>query len=244
MCEHHRKSKDTAFKRDSAFELVGQIATKLSADGKEEAFPGHMHCGCPVAEVALEFFLYKTCRAFSSNPANAGRVYQMTDLHMLKPSTRVFWNQSLRDYTGLCTEDFFAVDYGEPTYATRIALQQLHTQIERLKILGVPIEVGLTFKDWMIIDAPDGMIAYGREDGVIMERSTLEELWEKIKEQRVFCSSYGINWHVNNGMYDTRQSTERLENFQQGCELHAWLHLTRKFPYFPIHGKFYIIEVL
>jgi len=45
----------------------------------------------------------------------------------------------------------------------------------------------------MIIDAPDGMIAYGREDGVIMERSTLEELWEKIKEQRVFCSSYGIN---------------------------------------------------
>jgi len=147
MCEHHRKSKDTAFKRDSAFELVGQIAMKLSADGKEEAFPGHMHCGCPVAEVALEFFLYKTCRAFSSNPANAGRVYQMTDLHMLKPSTRVFWNQSLRDYTGLCTEDFFAVDYGEPTYATRIALQQLHTQIERLKILGVPIEVGLTFKD-------------------------------------------------------------------------------------------------
>jgi hypothetical protein len=183
-CEYHRKGKQTSYKSDSVFELQGQVGKVV---GNEEPLAGHMHCGCPITEVALELFLWKTSRGFSTNPANAGNVYRMSaGLHMLKPSIRSFWNQSIRDYTGLFTEDFLAPDYGEPSWSARIALIQLHTQLVRLKLLGVPFEFNLKFKDRTLVNVPDVMREYGDQtEEVVMMFSVLEELWKKIEERPV-----------------------------------------------------------
>lgn len=190
VCEYHRKGKETTCKADNAFELVGMgfkasIANVSSGDVQPPAMAGHLHCGCPASEVALEFFLWKTSRGFSSNPMNSANVYRMSDLHMLKPSTRAFWNQSLRDYTGLLNEDFFGLDYGEYSYASRIALKQLHTQIERLRMLGAPVNINLEFTDRISIDPADDVVAYGLEADSLVMASGLEEIWKEMRKKQV-----------------------------------------------------------
>jgi hypothetical protein len=199
MCEYHRKGKDTTFKADTLTELHGMAfkGSKSEGDLKKgegvlkknelQAPPlvGHLHCGCPAIEVALEFLLWKTSEAFSSNPMVAGTVYRMTDLHMLKPSVRAFWNQTLRNYTGLHNADFFGVDYGTPIYAIRLALNQLHVQIERLKVLGAPVNVTMDFTDKVNFNVSDEVVQYGLEVGAIMTSAQLEAMWEDIIKRQV-----------------------------------------------------------
>ena len=188
LCEYHRKGKSTTFIPDTVIQLHGAGFKGRSVSKAEDvvaAKEGHLNCGCPVKEVALEFFLWKTTRAFSSNPALT-KSYPMEDLQKLKPSTRVFWNKSLRDYTGLLTEDFIAPDYGSPTYATRIALIQLHTQIERLKALKVPMAIQVMFPDAEIADVPQDLIQYGKETGVYLTGQQLLQDWNHITTRVVF----------------------------------------------------------
>jgi hypothetical protein len=149
LCEYHRKGKHN-FNPDTPTVLHGQGYKGQSVDKASKVEPsheGHLHCGCPVHEVAMEFFFWKTTRAFSSNPSFSRRSYAMDHLWKFKPSTRSFWNKSFRDYTGLQTEDLLCPDYGTSEYAIRVALTQLHTQVERLKLLRAPLVVQVIFPD-------------------------------------------------------------------------------------------------
>ena len=100
----------------------------------------------------------------------------MEHLGKSKPSTRSFWNKSFRDYTGLQTEDLLCPDYGTSEYAIRIALTQLHTQVERLKLLRAPLVVQVVFPD----TEGDGFIQYGIETGM----KQAEEYWGELKSNR------------------------------------------------------------
>jgi hypothetical protein len=131
----------------------------------------------------MEFFLWKTTRAFSSNPALAGRSYAMEELSKLKPSTRAFWNKSFCDYTGLQTEDLVCPDYGTLQYAIRIALIQLYTQIERLKMLRAPLVVDVVFPD--LNNIPQELTEYGMESGLFLLSQELEAYWGELKTKRL-----------------------------------------------------------
>ena len=187
LCEYHQKGKSHTFKADSVIELFGMgfkgegvgDSSKVS-DPKE----GHLHCGCPIREVAMEFFLWKTIRAFSRNPALAGKSYTMGDLSKLKPSTRSFWNKSIQDYTGLDTEDLLSCDYGSEIYAIRIALIQLHTQIERLKALRAPLVIQVIFPEVATDNIPEQIRQYGIETGVLLVAQELEKYWCELKAKR------------------------------------------------------------
>lgn len=100
----------------------------------------------------------------------------MGQLWKLKPSTRSFWNKSFRDYTGLQTEDLLCPDYGTSEYAIRIALTQLHTQVERLKLLKAPMVVQVIFPDTQRVDFNQ----YGIETGM----KQAEEYWGELKSNR------------------------------------------------------------
>jgi hypothetical protein len=205
-CEYHRMNKN--FKADTVIELMGMgfkggedsaqqdgRADSAQTEGpssgetsvtlKPPLLPGHFHCGCPATEVALDFFLWKTSRAFSSNPKLAGKVYRSTGLHFVRPSIRAYWNQSLRDYTGLRTEDFFGFDYGNPSYAMRISLIQLHTQIKRLKLLGAPVNITVDIMDQIDLNGSDHLLSYNAESGIIPTASDLEDTWKDIVKRQV-----------------------------------------------------------
>ena len=188
LCEYHRKGKGTTFKADTAIELFGMgFKGESVSDSSQvsEAQEGHLHCGCPLREVALEFFLWKTTRAFSSNPRLAGTSYAMEELSKLKPSTRSFWNKSIRDYTGLQTEDLVSSDYGSDEFAIRIALLQLHTQMERLRALRAPVIVEVIFPEARNGNTPDILLQYGMEAGFFVTAKQLEQYWGELKMKRV-----------------------------------------------------------
>jgi len=134
--------------------------------------------------VALEYYLWKTTRAFSTNPELAGVSYAMEPLSKFKPSSRSFWNKTLRDYTGLQVEDFIRPDYGTSGFAMRIALAQLHTQAERLKLLGAPVFIQMVFPDMDRDDFPQEIIQYGAETGFFTMSKQLEEYWGELKANR------------------------------------------------------------
>ena len=185
LCEYHRKGKDN-FRADTIVELFGvgfkgesvNDAKKLSKTQE-----GHLHCGCPIDEVAMEFFLWKTTRAFSSNPKLAGKLYTMEALAKLKPSTRAFWNKSIRDYTGLQTSDLLSPDYGSDRYAMRIAILQLHTQIQRLRLLKAPVVVQVIFPDETDC-LPREIFQYGIETGAFVMAKELEQYWSELNAKR------------------------------------------------------------
>jgi hypothetical protein len=189
LCEYHRKGKASTFKADTPIELFGmgfkgESVSESSQVG--EAQDGHLHCGCAIREVAMEFFLWKTTRAFSSNPNLAGRSYTMEDLSKLKPSTRAFWNKSIRDYTGLQVEDFMSPDYGTNQFAIRIAFAQLYTQMERLRALRAPVVIKLIFPDAGNGSIPDDMLQYGMESDLdfFLLSKQLEHYWAELKAKR------------------------------------------------------------
>ena len=187
LCEYHRKGKGTTFKANTAIELFGMGFKGGSVSDSSqvtEAQEGHLHCGCPLHEVALEFFLWKTTRAFSSNPRLAGTSYAMEELSKLKPSTRTFWNKSIRDYTGLQTEDLLSSDYGSDEFAIRIALLQLHTQMERLRDLKVPVIVEVMFPDAGNGNTSDIVLQYGLEAEFFLTSKHLERYWGELKAKR------------------------------------------------------------
>lgn len=187
LCEYHRKGKATSYRADTVLQLHGTGFAGRSVKESENVRPaeaGHLHCGCSIQEVALEFFLWKTTRAQSSNPNLANRTFEMEELQKLKPSTRAFWNKLLRDYTGLQTEDFISSDYGSTTYATRIALIQLHAQIERLRALKAPVVVQVVFPDADNRDIPGDLILYADESGMFVTAKQLEQYWNDLKVNR------------------------------------------------------------
>ena len=186
LCEYHRKGKGSTFKADTPIELFGMgfKGESVSDSSKVgEVLEGHLHCGCPIREVALELFLWKTTHAFSSNPQLAGRSYAMEELSKLKPSTRTFWNQSICDYTGLYVEDLLSPDYGSDGYAMRIALTQLHTQMERLRALRAPVAIQLIFPDADNGCIPE-MLQYGLETDLFVTSKQLKEYWGELKANR------------------------------------------------------------
>lgn len=186
LCEYHRKGKSNTFKADSAIELFGMgFKGQSVGDSSKLTVPldGHLHCGCPIREVAMEYFLWKTTRAFSSNPRLAGRTYAMEELSKLKPSTRTFWNKSIWDYTGLQTEDLLSGDYGSDMFAIRIAIIQLHTQIERLRALRAPLMVQVVFPDLLTNNLPEHLAQYSMD--MIATTKQLEDFWGNLKRRRV-----------------------------------------------------------
>jgi hypothetical protein len=181
LCEYHRKGKDTTYKNDTIVEFFGTGFKGIDSDSdKTPPRVGHLHCGCAIDEVILEFFLWKTSRARSSNLA-IDKDFAMAGLEKLKPSTRSFWNKSIRDYTGLRTEVFISPDYGSPIYASRLAMIQLHTQIERLKALRAPLMVQLAFPTPEADkDIPEDLRMYGQETGVYVTGEDMAAEWAKI----------------------------------------------------------------
>lgn len=108
----------------------------------------------------------------------------MEDLSKLKPSTRSFWNKSIRDYTGLQTEDLLSVDYGSDTYAIRVALIQLHTQIERLRALRAPVVLQPVFPDIANGNLTEDVRQYGIEMEWIVTPKELELYWNELQANR------------------------------------------------------------
>ncbi|KDR67209.1 hypothetical protein GALMADRAFT_147404 [Galerina marginata CBS 339.88] len=66
----------------------------------------HMQCGCPIEDVLLEFFLFKTRRARSKNPTYMNQVHGMGNI-MVTPRMRAFICQGFRDDTGLAIQDIY-----------------------------------------------------------------------------------------------------------------------------------------
>lgn len=107
----------------------------------------------------------------------------MEELSKLKPSSRSFWNKSIRDYTGLQTEDLVCPDYGTQNYATRIALIQLHNQMQRLMMLGAPLAVKVVFPE-MEDNIPSDLVQYGMESGLFVLSRQLEAYWNELQARR------------------------------------------------------------
>jgi hypothetical protein len=93
-------------------------------------------------------------------------------------------DHGITNYTGLQTEDFLAPDYGSDMYAMRIALIQLHTQIERLKALRAPLVVQVKFPDMETVNIPEEIRQYGIETGLVVTAQQLEQYWCQLKARR------------------------------------------------------------
>jgi len=187
LCEYHRKGKANTFKADTVTELWSMGFKGKSVSTATEVTPpqeGHLHCGCPIREVAMEFFLWKTTCGLSSNPGLAGWIYAMKELAKQKPSTRSFWNKSIRNYTGLQAEDLISPDYGSDLFELCITLIQLHTQIQRLRILDAPVVVHVLFPDADNGNIEAAMVEYGIEAEVITKAVQLEKYWKELNAKR------------------------------------------------------------
>ncbi|KAF8954931.1 hypothetical protein BDZ97DRAFT_1765623 [Flammula alnicola] len=118
------------------------MRSKICSDPGPQV-PGHLSCGCAEDEALYGFYLWKTCKAKSSN-VDLPYTYSMDGDYdnRLSPRTRSFWNSSLKDISGLSIDDLYGGwDWGTPAYKANIAMLQFVVQQQRLHDAGIHLAV-------------------------------------------------------------------------------------------------------
>ncbi|KDR82239.1 hypothetical protein GALMADRAFT_207525 [Galerina marginata CBS 339.88] len=106
--------------------------------------PGHMHCGCGIDEVLLEFFFWKNLTAFSSNPKLSSISFSMGDREFIPPRLRSFWVNHFKATTGITINDLYSRDAREVGWITHLTAKSLLFQMNALNARG--FSLALAFK--------------------------------------------------------------------------------------------------
>jgi hypothetical protein len=126
ICRYHQKYR--AHKQVDGYKgnyvVKGVSFTKtISRKGNvTEPKAGHLHCGCAVDDVLMEFFFWKTWTARSRRPDF--QVEESLRDEVIPARLRTFFIQAFQRATCLTLDDLYSADYGTPQYEARIRLKQ------------------------------------------------------------------------------------------------------------------------
>lgn len=157
VCRLHIASRnhprDGQLHNNSQIHGVGHQPTHGTAENPAVPPPGHMHCGCLIDDVLLDFFLWKTLKICSTNPkleADEGMAQQV-----MAPRMRSFFVAVFRQFSGLTIDDLYTgigTTVDDLSYRTRLGLLQAQNFINLLRESGVPAKLVLLQTDKAVVD--------------------------------------------------------------------------------------------
>ncbi|KDR86184.1 hypothetical protein GALMADRAFT_1326095 [Galerina marginata CBS 339.88] len=121
-CRFHKSSYPDKASFIDGNGVLGGVSFRPSGFGMVTDKPmldDHMQCGCPIEDVLLEFFLFKTRRARSKNPMYKNHLYGMGRT-MVTPRMRVFICQGFRDDSGLEIQDIYNQEFSKNGVENRL----------------------------------------------------------------------------------------------------------------------------
>jgi hypothetical protein len=128
--------------------LVGvPHAKSLSHSAKDVTVPpeGHLHCGCNIDVVLLDFFFWKTWTL--NGVVGATMVTESLQGDLFSPRHRAFIAKAFIEATGLTVDDLYSSDIGTFNYGRAMAFRQLEALLRKINninaIVGSPM-LGLT----------------------------------------------------------------------------------------------------
>lgn len=107
----------------------------------QTAPPNHMHCGCEINDILLEYYIWKTLTTVSSNPSFSNTKYPMNDDDILHPRIRRFWIHLWKEFTGLTIDDIYGEDAGTSGWIKRLGARSMVMQAMRLTVEGHPLSL-------------------------------------------------------------------------------------------------------
>lgn len=145
ICQLHQDHRN--FKsNDSASDFFGVAYEKTLNSKKDDnrtAKPLHMHCGCLIDDVLLEFFFWKTVTARSTHPKlkslawNMGKAFTPTNI-------RAFWVSQFKTMTNLTLDDVYGLGPDEAVRQFTIMARMIWKSVSSLSS-QMMIGVSLTF---------------------------------------------------------------------------------------------------
>ena len=126
ICRYHQKYRHhhqyDGYEGEYVVKGISFLKTVSKRSNGTNPQEGHMHCGCAINDVLLEFMFWKTWTAASTRP---GFVYVESLKDEIIPARlRAFITQAFRRTTCLTLDDLYGADYGTPQYEARIRLKQ------------------------------------------------------------------------------------------------------------------------
>ncbi|KDR76766.1 hypothetical protein GALMADRAFT_139648 [Galerina marginata CBS 339.88] len=150
-CRFHRAPlldypSDTTVDSDGNFKGVAFRPSGLSLTILTDPplLANHMQCGCPIQDVLLEFFLFKTRRVNSSHPQYAVKSYSM-NMTVVPPPIRAFVCEGFRQDTALDIQDIYDQQYGQEGFEDRLEVLKAIRLLNRIKgrnVESVPLYSG------------------------------------------------------------------------------------------------------
>ncbi|KDR72096.1 hypothetical protein GALMADRAFT_213535 [Galerina marginata CBS 339.88] len=140
VCRYHSYYRaDGHAECDRADRLTGVGYPKRLCSPTNGVFPpkpGHMHCGCGIDEVLLEYFFWKNLTAFSSNPRLSSISRSMGDREFIPPRLRSFWVNHFKSTTGITINDLYSRDAREAGWIAHLTAKSLLFQMNALNASG------------------------------------------------------------------------------------------------------------
>ncbi|KAF9531636.1 hypothetical protein CPB83DRAFT_833314 [Crepidotus variabilis] len=112
--------------------------------------PNHMHCGCSVEDVLIEFYIWKTSKIRSTNPAlqlDGEPLFEGMGEMIIRPRLRSFIVGIFRGFSGLSLDDLYTGvgnSIEEEDYKRRLRVTQAVNFVAFLKESGVPAELTIS----------------------------------------------------------------------------------------------------
>jgi hypothetical protein len=101
---------------------IGYMKKISKKNNTVEPEDGHMHCGCAIEDVLMEFLFWKTWTATSTR--SNFRVSEGMRDELVPARLRAFINQAFKKMTFLTLEDLYSPEYGSLEYEARLRLKQ------------------------------------------------------------------------------------------------------------------------
>ncbi|EAU90058.1 hypothetical protein CC1G_08331 [Coprinopsis cinerea okayama7 len=132
----------TAYKNDTG-----------TKDKPADAKPGHMHCGCAIDHVLLDFLLWKLVKIKSTNPKYSNIKEGLSKKDIFTGRQRTFVFTALSRLANLSIDDFYntGAEFGTLEWEVALLHRQMNRAMARLNNVGLFIQV------------KDGTIALSRE---------------------------------------------------------------------------------
>ncbi|KAG2011576.1 hypothetical protein CC2G_011676 [Coprinopsis cinerea AmutBmut pab1-1] len=122
----------TAYKNDTG-----------TKDKPADAKPGHMHCGCAIDHVLLDFILWKLVKIKSTNPKYSNIEEGLSKKEIFTGRQRTFVFTALSQLANLSVEDFYntGAEFGTLEWEVTLLQRQMNRAMARLNNVGLFIQV-------------------------------------------------------------------------------------------------------
>ncbi|KAJ2915827.1 hypothetical protein MD484_g4585, partial [Candolleomyces efflorescens] len=140
ICRYHGHSRWNK-ECDSAILLVGVGHPK--SIGSPNPPPNHMHCGCSIDDVLLDFIFFKTLRISSTNP-NLAQFPQGMLAETVPARIRSFMIELFKTWTGLTVDDLYTHEetWASADHTAAVRTAQIQALIRSMAAKGFQVAPG------------------------------------------------------------------------------------------------------